>query len=175
MRDKAALREPVATVETLPMVAAIVSTLLSFALVLLLFLMWVGLVGMDSLWILIPFFEAPPILWIPGMILLVFGILIHAWSRWVRKHMASSWEMTEEHALITSGPYRFVRHPSYTSYALCFVGLFLMLPSLVTTILLSGVPAYNMIAKREEVMLLEHFGDEYREYMNRTGRMVPGA
>jgi protein-S-isoprenylcysteine O-methyltransferase Ste14 len=53
------------------------------------------------------------------------------------------------------------------------VGLFLLVPSVATTILLFGIPAYYSIAKREEEMLLEQFGEEYREYMKKTGRMAP--
>ncbi|TFG10058.1 isoprenylcysteine carboxylmethyltransferase family protein [Candidatus Thorarchaeota archaeon] len=172
-RDHVALREPIASVRVLPMTGAIISTLLSFALVSGLILMWVGILGIDTISVLIPLFDPPPAIWVSGLMLLVVGIPIHGWSRWVRKNMASSWEMSEEHVLITSGPYRWIRHPSYASYAICFVGLFLLVPSVATTILLFGIPAYYSIAKREEELLLEQFGEEYREYMKKTGRMAP--
>lgn len=172
-RDEANLQESDVTVSTLPMIAAMTSTLLSFALVLMLTLEWAAVPGRGILSVLIPLFDPPPAIWLAGLFLIVVGILIHAWSRWVRKEMASSWAMSQEHVLITNGPYRWVRHPSYTSYAISFMGLFLLIPSVVTTVMLFGIPAYYSIAKREEEMLLDQFGDEYREYMKRTGRMTP--
>ncbi len=172
-RDEVNLQQSDYTVGSLPMIAAMISTLLSFALVLMLTLEWVGVLGRGILLALIPLFNPLPAIWLAGLFLIVVGIPIHAWSRWVRNDMASSWAMSQEHVLITNGPYRWVRHPSYTSYAICFMGLFLLIPSIVTTVMLFGIPAYYSIAKREEEMLLDQFGDEYREYMKRTGRMTP--
>lgn len=172
-RDELNLQESDVKVSTLPMIAAMISTLLSFALVLMLTLQWAGVLGMGILSALIPLFDPPPTIRLAGLFLIAVGIPIHAWSRWVRNEMASSWAMSQEHVLITNGPYRWVRHPSYTSYAICFLGLFLLIPSIVTTVMLFGIPAYYSIAKREEEMLLDQFGDEYREYMKRTGRMAP--
>ncbi len=172
-RDELNLQESDVTVSTLPMIAAMISTLLSFALVLMLTLQWAGVLDMGILSALIPLFNPPPTIWLAGLVLIVVGIPFHAWSRWVRNEMASSWAMSQEHVLITNGPYRWIRHPSYTSYAICFLGLFLLIPSIVTTVMLFGIPAYYSIAKREEEMLLHQFGDEYREYMKRTGRMSP--
>jgi protein-S-isoprenylcysteine O-methyltransferase Ste14 len=48
-----------------------------------------------------------------------------------------------------------------------------MIPSVVTLILLFGIPGYYYIAKIEEKHLLHHFGKEYSEYMQRTGMLLP--
>jgi protein-S-isoprenylcysteine O-methyltransferase Ste14 len=80
----------------------------------------------------------------------------------------------ENHTLVRTGPYRFVRHPFYLAFAIALVG-----GSLVTVnwfIFLSGcVPLAFLVARTriEEEKLVERFGDEYRDYMAKTGRFWP--
>lgn len=173
-RDRSALfREPVVRVGRAPMAAVAVSTLLAFLLVLLisvapLFSLTVLLVGAMG-----PLLDAPFILWSPGFVLLCLGIVLHGWSRWVRQAMASSWEMRSDQVLITTGPYSWVRHPSYTSYMLSFAGLFMMVPSLVAALLLIGIPGYYEVTLTEEKHLVSHFGQSYQAYMLKTGRFFP--
>jgi protein-S-isoprenylcysteine O-methyltransferase Ste14 len=87
--------------------------------------------------------------------------------------MASSWEMDDTHQLVTHGPYSRIRHPSYLSYILSMFGLFLMIPSICTLIILIGIPGYSWISMYEEKLLLAQFGDEYESYMQRSGRFFP--
>ncbi|MCF2137492.1 MAG: isoprenylcysteine carboxylmethyltransferase family protein [Candidatus Thorarchaeota archaeon] len=150
-----------------------ITTLLSFLLVLVISVAWLQHNMTLLLLVLIVSYDSPMWLWIVGFALLESGIFLHLWSRAVRGAGASSWLMPKDHRLVTRGPYSQVRHPSYLSYWLSFAGLFLMFPSLVTAILLTGIPAYYQIAIVEERGLLHHFGDTYREYMNRTGRFLP--
>lgn len=80
----------------------------------------------------------------------------------------------KEHVLVTSGPYRWVRHPLYTVAFTLFVAFGLMAANWFIAAL--GVLAFVAMAKRtpkEEANLIEKFGDEYREYMKRTGRFFP--
>ncbi len=78
------------------------------------------------------------------------------------------------HQLITSGKDRWIRHPLYTFGALFFLAL-----SVVTTLwwpalfLLPGLLALIWRARFEEANLIARFGDEYRAYMQRTGRFLP--
>jgi len=78
------------------------------------------------------------------------------------------------HTLVTGGPYRWVRHPFYVAFALAMVA-----DSLVTAnwfLALTGAVAIALIAIRtrtEEQKLLERFGDEYRQYIQLTGRFIP--
>jgi len=76
--------------------------------------------------------------------------------------------------LVTHGPYRWIRHPFYTSFALCMAT-----NALVTAnafIAATGFAAFLVMVARtsiEERKLIERFGDSYREYMRRTGRFLP--
>ncbi len=79
-----------------------------------------------------------------------------------------------EHTLVTTGPYRWVRHPFYVATALAVIA-----NSLVTAnwfLALTGGLAVALIVVRtrtEQEKLVERFGDEYRTYMDRTGRFFP--
>ena len=80
----------------------------------------------------------------------------------------------KEHTLIKHGPYRYVRHPFYVAMAMALTA-----DSLVTTnwfLALTGALLVTLIrirTKTEEEKLIERFGDDYRTYMQQTGRFVP--
>jgi protein-S-isoprenylcysteine O-methyltransferase Ste14 len=77
------------------------------------------------------------------------------------------------HVLVTVGPYRWVRHPLYTAGALLF--LCLTITSALWWMALALVPFAALLARttKEEANLIATFGDEYRDYMKRTGRFFP--
>ena len=80
----------------------------------------------------------------------------------------------KEHKLVTSGPYRWVRHPLYTVGASLFISFGMMADNWFIAVL--GALAFIGMAIRtpkEEANLIEKFGDEYREYMKTTGRFLP--
>ncbi len=172
-RGFSAMREPDAVVPKSAMVAIAASTLLAFALVLLIPIAWLTSHGSVLVQSLFPIADSPVLLWSGGLVTLGGGVILHGWSRRVRHLHASSWTMTETHKLIMKGPYSRIRHPSYLSYILSFIGLVLMMPSVVTIMLLVGIPGYYSAAVREEQLLISHFGNNYRNYMMKTGRFVP--
>lgn len=106
------------------------------------------------------------------------GVLAGALLVWtfrsLGKNLTDTVVTRKEHTLVTSGPYRWVRHPFYV-----VVGLSLAAGSLATAnwfILLAGILALGLIVLRtpiEEEKLLARFGDEYRQYRERTGRFFP--
>jgi protein-S-isoprenylcysteine O-methyltransferase Ste14 len=78
------------------------------------------------------------------------------------------------HTLVTHGPYRWVRHPFYDVVLLWVVSMALLTANWLLALL--GVSAFAMMVVRtriEEEKLIERFGDEYRTYMQRTGRFFP--
>ncbi len=168
-----AMKEPDAAVPKSAMVAIASSTLLAFALVLLIPTAWLTSQGPILVQSVFPIADSPVLLWSGGLVILGGGVILHGWSRKVRQLHASSWTMTETHKLVMNGPYSWIRHPSYLSYVLSFIGLVLMMPSVLTVILLVGIPGYYTAAMREEQLLISHFGNDYRNYMMKTGRFIP--
>ena len=89
-------------------------------------------------------------------------------------NITDSVTIRSKHKLVTSGPYRWIRHPLYTFGALLFLSL-----SLVTGIWLIpvlGIPTYAILVHRthmEEIMLQERFGEQYQRYSEQTGRFFP--
>jgi protein-S-isoprenylcysteine O-methyltransferase Ste14 len=80
----------------------------------------------------------------------------------------------KEHALVTSGPYRWVRHPFYDSAALLVLASALIAANWF--VLLTGAIAFVLLAVRtgiEERNLLARFGENYRAYRDATGRFLP--
>ena len=105
-------------------------------------------------------------------ILCVFGIY------WLFSSIGSGITPTsgtrKEHKLVTSGPYRWVRHPLYTVGSSLFLAFGMIADNWFIAAL--GILAFIGMAIRtpkEEANLIEKFGDEYREYMKRTGRYFP--
>jgi len=81
------------------------------------------------------------------------------------------------HRLIATGPYRVVRHPSYAGALMAFLGLALCRANWASLVVLI-VPIFLVFLRRmriEETALLRAFGDQYRDYMNRTKRLVPAV
>ncbi|MFN3491961.1 MAG: methyltransferase [Anaerolineales bacterium] len=80
----------------------------------------------------------------------------------------------KEHKLVTNGIYKYIRHPLYTFGSSLFISFGMMADNWFIALL--GMLAFIGMAIRtpkEEANLIEKFGDEYREYMKRTGRFLP--
>ena len=97
---------------------------------------------------------------------------------WTHQSLGKNWsatvEIKEGQTLATSGPYRWVRHPMYTTFFVS--GLATLLVSANWVIgggwLGQGIVAASR-AGDEEALMIEEFGDQYRAYMRRTGRFLP--
>ena len=110
---------------------------------------------------------------IGGIILTVIGCLLFSWSVIAREKYAVSWGMTEHHRMVTWGPYRYVRHPSYLAYFLMIFGLLFMWLNLLAAPCLLAIPGYFQVVDEEEKMLIARFGEEYQRYQTKTGRFWP--
>jgi protein-S-isoprenylcysteine O-methyltransferase Ste14 len=91
------------------------------------------------------------------------------------RNWSPSLELREGHELITEGVYRHVRHPMYASEWLWGIAQALLLQNWDAgwAGLVVFTPLYGLRVPREERMMLDRFGEEYRAYMNRTSRVVP--
>jgi protein-S-isoprenylcysteine O-methyltransferase Ste14 len=112
-----------------------------------------------------------------------FGVVCLIAALWVffRSHaeLGRNWSISLElrgnHRLVRTGIYRFVRHPMYSSFFLLGLAQFLLLPNWVGggAGLVGAAILYALRIQREEKMMLENFGDDYRLYMRQTKRLVP--
>lgn len=84
-------------------------------------------------------------------------------------------EMREGHTLVTEGIYRSIRHPMYAAILLFDVAQGLMLANGLAgwSALAIFLLLYLIRAPREERMMIDAFGDAYRDYARRTGRLLP--
>jgi len=111
-----------------------------------------------------------------GIIGFSFAVFVHNWT-----HIAlgANWsptlEIKKNQKLITKGPYKYVRHPMYTStlFWAVFQGLFLSNWLIIISGLLCFSAIYFLRVKYEEQLMIEEFGKEYKDYMKRTGRIFP--
>lgn len=108
-----------------------------------------------------------------GLLLTAIGYFLFLWSIIVRGRYATSWAMRNNHKLVTWGPYRYVRHPSYLAYFFMFIGLFAIWPSWPAIVPLIAIPGYFRVTFREERLLEQHFGSQYLDYQRSTGRFIP--
>jgi protein-S-isoprenylcysteine O-methyltransferase Ste14 len=80
----------------------------------------------------------------------------------------------EEHQLVTQGIYKWVRHPLYSVAALFFLSFALIAANGFIAAAIIVVFFFLLLRlPQEEERLIEHFGDDYREYMVQTGRFLP--
>ena len=81
----------------------------------------------------------------------------------------------EHHRLVTEGPYRWARHPLYAVATIIFVALGIVAANgfIVFVALLIIIGMVVIVIPKEEAQLLSKFGDEYRAYMKRSGRLLP--
>jgi len=98
---------------------------------------------------------------------------------WVHRHLGRNFSVnlriSGDQALVTTGPYRWVRHPMYTAFTVLHLAAFLMTANWFIGVTWMGglLLILALRVKREEAMMLAHFGEEYGLYMRRTGRLLP--
>lgn len=116
--------------------------------------------------------------WVRWSGVVVFGFYLFLFW-WVHKTLGTNWspvlEIRKDHKLITEGPYKYVRHPMYTCMWLMVAGLWLISSNWVVGIvaLLTWSILYFIRLPDEEKMMIEEFGDQYKDYMIRTKRIIP--
>lgn len=120
----------------------------------------------------------PMLMWL-RWIGVVVGLVTIALFLWIHRTLGENWstsvETKEQHTLVTNGPYRWVRHPMYTTMFVWTLAFFLVSANWfvgITWLALSILAASR--AGEEEAALIEKFGAEYRAYMQRTARFLPG-
>jgi protein-S-isoprenylcysteine O-methyltransferase Ste14 len=114
----------------------------------------------------------------------VLGALVYGTGLWLfrrsHKDLGKNWSITleirDQHRLVSNGVYQRVRHPMYSAFWLMAAGQVLLLPNWFAGV--AGLVGFGVLfflrVGKEEDMMRETFGDEYRAYMQRTKRIIPG-
>ena len=112
-----------------------------------------------------------------GVILIALGL---GFSVWAREYLGGNWSGTvtlkQDHELIRSGPYRWVRHPIYTGIITALLGTAIaqgQWRGLLGFALIAGSLVYKL--RIEERFLTELFGDQYRQYRREVAALLPGV
>jgi protein-S-isoprenylcysteine O-methyltransferase Ste14 len=139
-------------------VAILVSMLIAF---------YFGYVGVGAL---------PDWIFYAGIFLMFLGVLVRQYAIAILGSFFSlSVQIAEDHKVVDKGPYRLVRHPSYTGILITFIGLGLAVQSLgaVLVLLLFFGISFGYRMSVEERTLLSGLGSDYASYMKRTKRLIP--
>jgi protein-S-isoprenylcysteine O-methyltransferase len=111
-----------------------------------------------------------------GLLVMLVGQLLRWWSMATLGRLFTvNVAIRADHRVVESGPYRYIRHPSYTAILLVHLGAALCLGnalSLFALLVPLTIGLLNRIRIEEDV-LSSNFGESYREYMKRTKRLIP--
>ena len=111
------------------------------------------------------------------------GLLVFAAAIWLNyrthrdlgRNFSPSLDVRHGHTLVTTGIYAYMRHPMYAAFLLWGIAQALLLPNWIAGF--SGLVGFGTLyflrVRQEEQMMLETFGEDYRNYMSRTARLVP--
>jgi protein-S-isoprenylcysteine O-methyltransferase Ste14 len=126
-------------------------------------------------WLYVRFIRLyPGAVWI-GSPLVIVGVLITFWARF---YLAGNWSgsvtLKQDHELIRTGPYRFVRHPIYTGALIAVLGTAFAIGQF------RGLLAFALTffalwykSRIEEKLMIENFGDAYRSYRACVKGLIP--
>lgn len=116
-----------------------------------------------------------PLFWI-GLLLMATGMMLRFWSiRVLADFFTVDVTIREGHELIRRGPYRLLRHPSYTGALMTFLGFGLALgnPWSLLVVMVPVTIAFLWRIRIEEQVLADAFPAQYPEYARQTKRLIP--
>ena len=111
-----------------------------------------------------------------GIGMAVFGFAL---LQWAQNTLGNNWSdtprMLKEQTLITSGPYQSIRHPIYTAFLLIMGSTLFISANWLIGLSWIGMTVLEIASRIgfEETLMLEYFGEQYQDYMKRTGRLLP--
>ncbi len=138
----------------------------------------VGVIFLPGLeYLFFPLASDPSVTWqIAGLGLCGAGLALRVWVRLsLGRFYSGKLQVKSGHRVVTSGPYRFVRHPGYDGLLLESLGVVVGFSSLLGGLawLFLLVPGFIYRIQVEEKLLVEEFGEQYQQYARRTMRLVP--
>ena len=111
-----------------------------------------------------------------GISLMLLGVVVRQWAIAVLgRFFTLTVKVAEDHRVIDKGPYRVIRHPSYTGVLMTFMGLGFAVQSAGALLVLLGLYgiSFGYRMSVEERTLLAELGNQYGDYMKRTKRIIP--
>jgi protein-S-isoprenylcysteine O-methyltransferase Ste14 len=110
-----------------------------------------------------------------GYIVAYLGLMFYLWCQ---VSMGKDWSeeptVWEDQNLVTRGPFKFIRHPMYLSFILIGIGVALATHNWL--IVVFGLLHYSLVISRapyEEELMRKKFGQQYEEYIRKTGMFLP--
>ncbi len=139
-------------------------------------LLWLFLVVQLLGWDVLRFSDSP--------VAQLIGLVVVGASVWLgivaRRELSSNWshameyQVKDKQELVTSGVYRYIRHPIYSSFLFSVLGIELVAQSyLAIVFFVIMLMSVYLLGKREEKLLRSHFGQPYAEYVDRSWMLVP--
>jgi protein-S-isoprenylcysteine O-methyltransferase Ste14 len=116
-------------------------------------------------------------LFVIGLVLMAAGVFVRQWAiLTLGRFFTPEVRVHPDQTVVERGPYRWVRHPSYSGLLIFFVGLGLALSDWLSAIVLAILPAAGLLVRirSEERALLAALGEEYRRYAASRRRLFPG-
>jgi protein-S-isoprenylcysteine O-methyltransferase Ste14 len=110
-----------------------------------------------------------------GIALGCISFVLYAWAQaTLGKEWSPHLQMREQHHLVTTGPYARMRHPIYAAYLVFMTSIALVTANwFFIALLVVSIVVLALRIPKEEQMLIETFGEEYKKYMQRTGGLFP--
>ncbi len=140
-----------------------------------------GMILLPAVYVATPWFDfadyhLPDILGVIGMVLLSpASILFYRSHRDLGRNWSASLEIREQHSLVNTGVYKYIRHPMYTAIWLWVICQALLLQNYIAG--LSGFVSFGLLyflrVGKEEQMMQTKFGEAYIAYKQKTKRLIP--
>ena len=111
-----------------------------------------------------------------GVILFMGAIILLYFSH---AHLGKNWSpvlgIQKDQTLVTSGIYKYIRHPMYAAHLLWAIAQMMMLANWIAgfSFIVAMIPHYLLRVGKEEQMMIDQFGEAYITYIDKTGRIFP--
>jgi protein-S-isoprenylcysteine O-methyltransferase len=113
-----------------------------------------------------------------GVALIAGGVALRLWAMLtLDRFFTFVVRISDDHRVVTDGPYRIIRHPGYAGALLALAGFGVALANWLSVLILVALPAaaFAVRIRVEETALVSALGQEYREYARRTSGLIPGV
>lgn len=112
-----------------------------------------------------------------SLVVMILGLALRTWAVYtLGSYFTMHLSIQKEHKIIRSGPYKYLRHPSYAGAFLIYAGIPVFLHTwfaLIAAVVILPVAWLRRI-HYEEKLLIEEFGEEYKSYCRAVKRIIPG-